>query len=677
MNKKISFYVFSCLILILISIVAGERVSAESTNPTVFDVTDFGAVPGSGQEAGDAVREALAAAKSVNGPVVINFPEGTYNFYPENAIKRPYHITNTASETQTPNIKKKIGILIKGMDHVTINGNGSLFLYHGEMTSIVIDNSEDIKVKNVHIDYSRPTTSEMTIKEVGSNYFIADVHEDSLYKIENGQIIWMSEPGPNGKPYWTYTWGNAQVFDPDTNTLRRTWNPTETTTRVKEIDPFLLKFYFDDRPDAQVGQIFTMREDVRDEVGVFIVESKNITFQNVGMNYMHGLGFVFQYSKNLTIINCRFAPRPQSGRIISTFADFIQVSGGRGLVKIIDSYFSGSNDDAINIHGTHLRIVDHPAPNQIIVRFMHPQTYGFDAFFPGNKIDFVHADTLTAYGSAIVTNVQDLSPRKILLTLNHEIPEEYRKNDVVENVTYTPSVIIRGNYFERIPTRGILVTTRREVIIKNNVFNKPQMSAILIADDAQSWYESGMVKDVLITGNTFIKSGNPVIRIHPENDVINPNNPVHQNIRVKNNTFKMPNGMSVEVKSTQGFNFVNNKIFSNQLHFNFNGSSDVTIQDNIFMNENIEKVAELNHSLRRTFQIPKDFQILNYDKLASVHLSTNIGRINRINMSASATSYQDYPYGNSPDKVLDGDSSTIGTASGRLMQNFLSLLQLI
>lgn len=242
---------------------------------------------------------------------------------------------------------------------------------------------------------------------------------------------------------------------------------------------------------------------------------------------------------------------------------------------------------------------------------MHPQTYGFQAFFPGDKIAFVHWKTLTVFGNAIVTEVKMKSPREILLTLDRPAREDIQPKDVVANVTWTPKVVIRGNYFQRIPTRAILVTTRRKVVIENNVFFRPQMSAILIADDARNWYESGMVKDVVIRGNRFIKTGNPVILVHPENPVVNPRNPVHRNIRVKNNTFVMPEGMRVSVKSTRGFSFVGNKIISEEVHFSFTGSSRVTIAENTYKCKNVEKTISINQSLRNTFDIPKDFQVIN------------------------------------------------------------------
>lgn len=638
-----------------------QEVESDKEEKTVINVADYGAVPDSDQDAGPAVRKAIDAAKEVEGPVVLNFPNGQYDFFPEGASKLPYYISNTASESQNPDVTKTIGILIKEMKDVTIEGNDSLLLFHGEMTSVVIDESENIALQNMHVDYSRPTTSEMEIEEVGNDYLVAKVHEDSLYEIKNNKIVWTSEPDKNGNPYWTFTSGNAQVYDPNEDTMRRTWNPGSSATRVEEVEPFLLKFYYDNKPDAKVGQTFTMREDVRDQVGMFIQKSKDVVLEKVGMHYMHGLGVVFQYSENLTIDTVEFAPRPETGRVIAGFADFLQVSGGRGLIKVVNSNFSGSNDDPINVHGTHLQIVDQPSPNQVVVRFLHHQTYGFDAFFPEDKINFIHPDTLTAFGNAKVTEVERKNDREILLTLDEAIPDGIQKNDVVENVTWTPEVEIRGNHFERVPTRGILVTTRKKVVIEDNVFLRPQMSSILIANDAGNWYESGMVKDVTIRGNEFIEGGNPAILIHPENHVVDWKNPVHENIAVEDNVFKMPSAMTVDVKSTKGFSFVNNEIISDKVNMNFNGSRDVEIAGNTFEGTDVNKIVTLNNSFRSTFKINEDqgFKIVDNDELASVKLTTRIFELDRSKMHATATSYQANPSGNSPANVLDGDESSI------------------
>lgn len=628
---------------------------------TIIDMTDYGVEPNSGKDAGPAVQKALVAAKKIEGPVLLNFPNGQYDFFPEGAVNEPYYISNTASETQNPDVTKSIGILLKGMEEVTLEGNDSLFLFHGEMTSIVVDESEAVQFKNVNIDYARPTTSEMEVIEVGDDFLVAEIHEDSLYKIEQGKIIWTSELNEKGKPYWTFTDGNAQVYDPIEDTMRRTWNPGSSAKNVAEIKPSLLKFAYHNKPDAKVGEVFTMRADVRNQVGIFIQKSKDIVLEKVGMHYMHGLGVVFQHSENLTIDTVQFAPRKETKRVTAGFADFLQVSAGRGLIKVVNSHFSGPNDDPINVHGTHLRVTEKLADNQIVLRFMHHQTYGFDAFFPGDEIDFIHANTLTAYGNAKVTEIEKRDNREIVLTLDQSIPEAFEINDVIENVTWTPEVEIRGNHFERVPTRGILITTRKKVVIEENIFLRPQMSAILIASDAENWYESGMVQDVTIRGNEFIESGNPVIYIHPENRVIDWENPVHQNITIEDNIFQMKDNLDIDIKSTRGFQFINNSIIANRVKMNFTGSSEVEIAGNKFEVKNAQKTIQLKNSFGKSFNIDENqgFTIIDDDELKSASLTSSLFELDRSNMTATATSYQALPYANSPDKVLDGDENSI------------------
>ena len=92
----------------------------------------------------------------------------------------------------------------------------------------------------------------------------------------------------------------------------------------------------------------------------------------------------------------------------------------------------------------------------------------------------------------------------IKLTLDKAIPADVQVNQhVVENITYTPAVNISNCEFKEVPTRGILVTTRKPIVIENNTFDGMSMAGIYISDDAQGWYESGPVRDVTIRNNTF------------------------------------------------------------------------------------------------------------------------------------------------------------------------------
>lgn len=84
------------------------------------------------------------------------------------------------------------------------------------------------------------------------------------------------------------------------------------------------------------------------------------------------------------------------------------------------------------------------------------------------------------------------------------------------------------------------------------------MSAILMAIDANNWYESGYVRDMTIRNNKFIKCGEPIIHIEPGNSIANDN--VYQNIRIENNEFVLRNELIVEAKSTTNLSVVGNRI---------------------------------------------------------------------------------------------------------------------
>lgn len=241
---------------------------------------------------------------------------------------------------------------------------------------------------------------------------------------------------------------------------------------------------------------------------------------------------------------------------------------------------------------------------------MHAQSYGYDAFFPGDEIEFVRAGSLRAYAGAKVAAAKLVNPREILVTLEGLVPEGIRDDDVVENVTWTPEVEIVNNYMARIPTRGVLVTTRKRVLIADNTFERMTMSAILVADDAENWYESGRVEDLMIRNNVFVEcgqTGHPVIYIAPENTEVRSDHPVHQNMVIECNQFEMQDAAVLDAKSTRHLTFANNTITSSVKllqspmitdAISLTACSDVTIKDNFLGGES------LNRSIRLRLMAP-------------------------------------------------------------------------
>ncbi|TVX96480.1 alpha-1,3-galactosidase-related protein [Cohnella terricola] len=537
-------------------------VNVNENKPLELSLVDFGVRPDSGEDAGPGLRRAIAAAKRHRGPVKLAVAPGRYDFHPESADRVPYYVTNTASEEENPDPVKTIAIWLKDMNDFELDGGGSLFVFYGKMTMLALDGCVRTTIRDVGFDYSRPTVVEMTIDKLGEGFMDVTVHADTRYDVHDGKLRWVGDG-------WSFLEGPVQAYDPIRDATWRIGNVLARAAKVEETAPGRIRFFYEGRDSGEAleaGWVLQARDGIRDQVGAFIHRCKDVRWERVGVHFMHGLGIVGQFSENLNFRQLNLSPRPETGRTVAAFADFVHLSGCRGVVEIADSVFSGAHDDAINVHGTHLRIVGAPTGDELAVRFMHPQTYGFEAFGAGDEIEFVRPGTLLPYATGRVKEARLTEPRVMLLKLEDRLPEGIGEGDVIENVTWTPELRVTGCSFSRIPTRGVLATTRRPVVLASNVFKRLRMSAVLVADDAASWYESGRVEDLTIRDNRFVACGEPgcaVISIMPENEEVDEDAPVHRNIRVAVNVFETSRAsFLLEAKSTQGIAFFGNEIRS-------------------------------------------------------------------------------------------------------------------
>lgn len=535
---------------------AHQRIASDTGN--IVSLTDFGVKPNSFENASAGVKKAIEFCKVKSAHTLV-LPGGRIDLWPENANKQELYISNS-TEDDTLSKVKNIGFLFDGFKNITVEGNNTLVVLHGKMVSFAILNSENIQLKNIRFDYERPTMSELTIKSVSSQAIETVIHPDSKYFIDNGRIHFYGE-GWKSKSYHTI------LFEADKNVMKYSSFKPLSESKAIQTSPSRVTFQGEfSKTNFHAGDILTIRDPYRDNAGGFISRSKNIRIENVKMHYMHGLGIVSQFSENISLIKVVAVPSENSGRIISSFADCFHFSGCRGKILIDSCYTSGSHDDPVNVHGTHLKIVSVDANNKLIVRFMHHQTYGFEAFFARDSIAFINPQTLMPIAYAKLKNARLINKREMELELENDLSENVKTGDCIENITWTPEVTIRNSRFERTNTRGILLTTRRKVVIENNTFYRTGMHAILIANDASSWYESGAVQDVTIRNNVFEECGynsspgNYIINIAPENHELTPGKSVHKNIKIENNIFKVYDYPLLSARSTEGLLFKGNII---------------------------------------------------------------------------------------------------------------------
>ena len=492
----------------------------------------------------------LKGKGTVNNPVKVHFAAGKYDFFPDNINSKKYDISNT---NDSPDSLKAIGILLEHAKNFTISGAGAEVICRGKMIEVCIDSCENISIAGLHFDYHRPTVSEFTVIAAGDDYADIQIHKDSEYKIENGAIKWIGEG-------WNYDTGLAQELDLLTNDLRRMKDPL-IAMKLEEIKPFLIRA--SGKHTMKTGRIYQLRDVFRDYAAVFTRGSKNISWKNIQFHFMHGMGLVCQFSENLSFDSVTIAPDKASGRTSAAWADCMHFSGCKGKLLVKNCVLSGAHDDAINVHGTYLSVVEKIGDKQLKVRFMHKQTYGFMAFNRGDEIEFVNQETYASYGVNRVKEAVLLNPKEMLLTFEKSSPQGLTIGDAIENVTWTPEVEIRNCRVSWVPTHGFLLSTRRKVLVEGNEFLATHMNAIHMAIDANSWYESGYVRDMTIRNNKFIRCAEPVIKIAPWNRIANSS--VYQNIRIENNAFILRNELIVQANSTDNLVVGGNTIYAEKI----------------------------------------------------------------------------------------------------------------
>lgn len=500
------------------------------------------------------MNELSSIFKSIKNNEAVKLKEGfVYNVRQDDSFNLTgYFCTNTARKSENRNGQRYVAVYLKNKKNIVIDGNGATIMIHGKMTPFLFDNCENITVKNLVVDYYCPTMSEFTVLENNNGLCKIKINDECLYEVKRNNLIFKGETGLNGKPYWKHGYiankRHYKLLDPETKLFRDFSRKDMEFTFIKDLGNNILQCELKNKEVyLPENSIIQTRSIVRDQTGSLFNRCKNLYFENLRVKFMHGLGMVSQFCENVSYKNCDFTPA--ENRTAASTADFFQFSGCKGDLILDNIKASGAHDDYVNVHGTHLRVVrKNKRNNTITVRFMHHESWGFQAFQKGDELEFIRWDTLIPYAKTRVIDYKRLNDTDIRLYLDRPLPDSLvLGKDVVENATWTSNLTVRNCNFGLTCGRGILATTRGKVVIENNIFKDVWGPALLIEDDCNFWFESGYTTDVIFRNNIvdncdYIKmyEGSPVIKYSPK--VMNENSKeyVHESLLIENNEFKNP-----------------------------------------------------------------------------------------------------------------------------------------
>ena len=535
--------------------------SFASTYDTVR-VSDYGIHPNSRENVTQAVKEALQKAHGMSKPLLF-FEKGRYDFWPQYSVEKDYYESNTTDINP-----KRLAILIEGFDNLVIDGNEAEFVFHDRMQPITVDHSSDIIIKNFTIDWDIPLTAQAEVLEIGDNSIVLKIDKlESPYIIEEGQLVFVGEGWKSPIRGLMEIERDSRLIAPGTGDPGCCGMGWDKSVAV-ETEPGIIKIskpFGKQRPDK--GNYLILRHSERDHAGMFLFHSKNVKIENVEIYHTAGLGILSQFTENISMEGVKMIPNPNKNRYLSGHDDGFHFSNCKGQINIVNCEFAALMDDPVNIHGTSVRIIKLLAPNKLRLKFMHHQTIGLVWARSGEKIGFIHSETMKTVGSGIVDEIDELSKEEFDITFKENVPDGIIEGDALENLTWTPSAYISGNKFLSCRARGVLISTPGKVVIQNNHFESSG-SAILIAGDANNWYETGAVKDVLIQNNVFAdpcltsiyQFSEAIISIFPEIPDLENALPYHSNIRIENNEFHPYDYPILHAKSVSGLVFNNNKL---------------------------------------------------------------------------------------------------------------------
>ena len=127
----------------LLTVAFALAASVNIVQAETINVADHGIVPG--KDVTLAVNRLIESLRG-NDKVTLLFPKGQYDFHPENGREMYRAVANH------DNGLKRFAFPLFDCENITIDGGGSLFMFHGRMVPVTIERGKSITLKHFSID---------------------------------------------------------------------------------------------------------------------------------------------------------------------------------------------------------------------------------------------------------------------------------------------------------------------------------------------------------------------------------------------------------------------------------------------------------------------------------------------------------------------------------------------
>ena len=589
------------------------------------DVSTFGARPGSGQDSTAAVERALIFARQ-NHRAMVMFPQGRYDFWPAAAAKRRLYVSNHDDV-----VERSVAMPVEHVYGLTLDGGGSEFVFHDSILPVIIVDSTEVTLRNFSIDYATPHIVQAQVLSVSGESATLHIDDTGSYAVKDQHIDIRGEG-------FEQPAHSSVVFDTSIHGLALgtgdNWQFFKTTAENLGAGEVRVSGL---QQRARPGDILVLWNGDRPNPAIFVNQSSDVTVSAVSVYSAQGMGFIAQKSQAVHLDGFNVELKPGSGRYVTTMADATHFSNCRGQLKIENGLFENMLDDGINVHGSYLRVQEHPSPDTLTLEWGHSQTFSLPFADVGDTLRFVRQQTLEPYATATVANVERIDDKHLKVRLTEPLPSSVTLKDGVENLDWRPTVLYRHNRIRHNRARGALFGSQDSTIVEDNVFDHLSGPALLFSADAAYWFENAPAHNVLVRHNRFVDTNmgtfgpapiwiDPPFKVPESADYFSAHN-----IRIEDNEFDLFESPIVYATSVDGLSFR-----SNTVTYNHDYASNLP-QDAAVFSLRHARCVDLTHNIA-----PAQQQI-HIEDISRVSVENKTGQPSKFTPAACADSFKPLP----------------------------------
>ena len=441
-----------------------------------------------------------------------------------------------------------------GLKNVTLDFDGAVITLHGKIQPFIIDNCENITIKNLTVQYERALFTELEVIKNNGFELHTKVLDDFPCRVENGYLI------PYCKDWESrnlHTKGCMfiQAFDKVTRAgkglkviylgeeiVEEETPPASNIAHIKVREKdgrVVLIGAFPNNWDNRT--VVVLEHEPRTYSSVAMFHTKNIMLSNYRVLNGGGMGFYAVYCENITLDSVKFTHDELSQGIISNSADAIHFVACKGDVLITDSIFEGVIDDVMNVHGNYYHTVS--ANADIIKARRCYFTKGLNAYTKvfgiGDTIAVYNGRTLEEKGRFVIKDVNITGEWSLELKVDKNA-EFLCEDDLIENLSSNPKLTVKNCVMGKVNSH-VRLQTRGDTLFENCDFELP----VMLTGDMEYWFESGPVENAIFQNCRF-HGERGIIKIYPQFNPTEKAPYYHCGLKIYNSVFENNNVLSAK-----------------------------------------------------------------------------------------------------------------------------------